>query len=182
MGTSYSIVPAERINRAILLLRGQKVMLDRDLAVLYDVETRSLNQAVRRNIERFPSDFMFKLSREEIMRISQFVTASEIKYSKQVFAFTEQGVAMLSSVLHSSRAVKVSIEIMRAFVKLRQLLTTHADLARKLEALEKKYDTQFKVVFKAIRELMTEPEPPQKQIGFHVRERRAAYRVGRNGR
>src|SRR5260221_5439726 len=138
MGTSYSIVPAERINRAILLLRGQKVMLDRDLAVLYDVETRSLNQAVRRNIERFPSDFMFKLSREEIMRISQFVTSSEIKYSKQVFAFTEQGVAMLSSVLHSSRAVKVSIEIMRAFVKLRQLLTTHADLARKLEALEKK--------------------------------------------
>jgi hypothetical protein len=181
MAAEYSIVPVERIQNCILLIRGQKVMLDRDLAALYRVETRVLNQAVQRNIKRFPSDFMFELTRKEIMGISQTVTSSDIKYSKRVCAFTEQGVAMLSSVLHSPRAVNVNIEIMRAFVKLRQLLGTHADLARKLEELEQKYDTQFKVVFDAIRQLMRAPESPRKQIGFHVRERGAKYRLRRNG-
>jgi hypothetical protein len=181
MPTEYSIVQVERIQNCILLIRGQKVMLDRDLAALYRVETRALNQAVQRNIKRFPSDFMFELTREEIMGISQIVTSSDIKYSKRVRAFTEQGVAMLSSVLHSPRAVHVNIEIMRAFVKLRQLLSTHADLTRKLDELEGKYDAQFKIVFEAIRQLMRMPEPPRKQIGFQVRERNGAYRVRRNG-
>src|SRR5713226_6147808 len=129
MPRKNSIIPVVRIERAILLVRGQRVMLDRDLAALYGVETRVLNQAVRRNIERFPDDFMFKLTRDEIMRISQSVTSSDIKFSKQVYAFTEQGVAMLSSALHSPRAVKVNIHVVRAFVRLRQLLSTHADLA-----------------------------------------------------
>jgi ORF6N domain-containing protein len=181
MSIEYSIIPVERIQNCILLIRGQKVMLDRDLAALYRVETRVLNQAVQRNINRFPGDFMFELTREEIMRISQIVTSSDIKYSKRVCAFTEQGVAMLSSVLHSARAVSVNIEIMRAFVKLRQLLSTHTDLARKLEVMEKRYDTRFKVVFEALRQLMRAPEPPGKKIGFHVRERNAAYRTRKNG-
>ena len=177
MTIELSIVPLKRIERAILLLRGHKVMLDRDLAVLYGVETRSLNQAVRRNIERFPADFMLRLTREEIMRISQIVISSEIKFSKQAYAFTEQGVAMLSSVLRSPRAVRVNIEIMRAFVRLRQLLASHAELARKLDDLEKKYDAQFKVVFEALRQLMTPPEPPRRSIGFGARERGVKYRV-----
>ena len=168
-------IPIERIESSIILLRGQKVMLDRDLANLYAVETRVLNQAVRRNIKRFPKDFMFALTRDEIMRISQIGTSSGIKYSKQVHAFTEQGVAMLSSVLNSERAIQVNVEIMRAFVRLRQLLSAHRDLERKLAALEKKYDQQFRVVFDAIRALMAPSEPKKKKIGFHVRERRAAY-------
>ncbi|HVM62315.1 MAG TPA: ORF6N domain-containing protein [Verrucomicrobiae bacterium] len=176
-----SIVPVERIQNCIVLVRGQKVILDRDLAALYRVETRVLNQSVQRNISRFPRDFMFELSRGEIKRISQFVISSDIKYSKRVRAFTEQGVAMLSSVLRSPRAVSVNIEIMRAFVKLRQVLATHADLARKLDELEEKYDAQFKFVFDAIRELMSPPQRRRKQIGFHVRERQATYRVRRNG-
>jgi len=183
MGTNYSIVPAERIQKSIYLIRGQKLMLSTDLAELYGVSASSLNQAVKRNAERFPSDFMFQLTRQEFANLMSQIVTLEIHSPRATpYAFTEQGVAMLSSVLHSPRAVKVNIEIMRAFVHLRQLLGTHADLARKLERLEKKYDAQFKVVFEAIRQLMTEPEPPPKQIGFHVRERRAAYRVGRNGR
>lgn len=166
------LIPAERIERRILLVRGQKVLLDRDLASLYGVETRALNQAVRRNIGRFPEDFMFALSREEILRISQSVTSSgqaELKYSKNVLAFTEQGVAMLSGVLASPRAVEVNIAIMRTFVQLRQLLSTHVDLARKLANLERKYDEQFKAVFEAIRELMKPPTAAQKrEIGFHT--------------
>ena len=173
-------IPIERIENSIILLRGQKVMLDRDLANLYAVETRVLNQAVRRNIKRFPKDFMFALTRDEIMRISQIGTSSGIKYSKQVHAFTEQGVAMLSSVLNSERAIQVNVEIMRAFVRLRQLLSAHRDLERKLAALEKKYDQQFRVVFDAIRALMAPSEPKKKKIGFHVRERRAAY--GKKGK
>jgi hypothetical protein len=133
--------------KAIFLIRGQKVILDRDLSELYGVETRTLNQSVRRNLERFPPDFMFELTREEILGISQFVTSSNVKFSKRVTAFTEQGVAMLSSVLRSKRAIAVNVEIMRAFVKLRQILTSNADLTRKLEDLERKYDRQFKVVF-----------------------------------
>jgi hypothetical protein len=154
MDLNESLVPAERIERAILRIRGRKVILDRDPALLYDVETRVLNQAVQRNIERFPEDFMFQLTREEIRNISQIVTCSSIKHAKNVNAFTEQGVAMLSSVLRSKRAVQVNIEIMRAFVRLRRILASHVDLARRLEELEKKYDTQFRMVFDAIRQLM----------------------------
>jgi hypothetical protein len=164
-----SVVPAERIDSRILLIRGQKVLLDRDLAELYGVETRALNQAVRRNVDRFPEDFMFGLTREEIRRISQTVISSELKFSRNVNVYTEQGVAMLSSVLRSSRAVQVNIEIMRAFVRLRQLISTSADLARKLAALERKYDTQFKMVFDAIRELMRPVTTVRKgEMGFHT--------------
>lgn len=178
MGTSYAIMPAARIQNCIYLMRGQKVILSTDLAELYGVTTSSLNQAVKRNADRFPSDFMFQLTRQEVANLkSQIVTLEMHSPRATPYAFTEQGVAMLSSVLHSSRAVKVNIEIMRAFVRLRQMLATHTDLARKLEELERKYDAQFKVVFEAIRELMTEPEPPRKEIGFHVRERGATYRV-----
>jgi hypothetical protein len=169
------LVPIDRIERGILLIRDQKVMLDRYLAGLYGVETRVLNQAVRRNIKRFPEDFMFALTRTEILRISQIVTSPEIKYSKRVHAFTEQGVAMLSSVLHSERAIQVNVEIMRAFVRLRQMLSAHKDLERKLHALEMKYDKQFKIVFDAIRALMAPTQKPKRKIGFEVKEPRAGY-------
>src|SRR4030043_821349 len=178
------LIPVERIEQSILLIRGQKVMLDRDLARLYGVETRALNQAVRRNIDRFPTDFMFRLTREEIMRISQFVISSArpeirtLKFSKNVMAFTEHGVAMLSSVLNSSRAVQVNIQIMRTFAKLREIISQHKDLARRLDELEKKYDAQFKIVFDAIRQLMApaEPETPKKRIGFLVEEPHVPYK------
>ena len=136
-------IPVERIKQSIVLIRGLKVMLDRDLANLYEVETRVLNQAVGRNIKRFPEDFMFALTRDEIMRISQIVTSSDIKYAKRVHAFTEQGVAMLSSVLRSERAVEVNIAIMRAFVQLRKMLASNVELSSKLKQMEKKYDEQF---------------------------------------
>ncbi len=155
-------------------------MLDRDLAVLYGVETRVLNQAVRRNIERFPNDFMFELTREEIMRISQTVISSEvpdIKYSKRVFVFTEQGVAMLSGLLKSPRAVEVNIAIMRTFVKLRRMLESSEELSRKLAELESRYDEQFRTVFETINELMIPPEPKKNPIGFHVREEPGVYTV-----
>ena len=162
-------IPIERIDSRILLVRGQKVLLDSDLAEIYGVETRALNQAVRRNLERFPVDFMFALSREEIARISQIVISSDLKFSNNVNVYTEQGVAMLSSVLRSSQAVQVNTEIMRAFVRLRQMITAHADLARKLAAIEKKYDAQFKVVFDAIRELMRPITPAKKgEMGFRT--------------
>src|SRR4030065_929489 len=185
MSKDKSLIPIERIERLILLIRGKKVMLDRDLAQLYGVETRVLNQAVRRNIDRFPEDFMFSLTREEIMRISQIVISSvhpgvkTLKFSKNVMAFTEHGVAMLSSVLNSPRAVQVNIQIMRTFAKLRVIMLQHKDLARRLDELEKKYDTQFKVVFDAIRQLMSPPEPKKRKIGFVVRERSAQYRTHR---
>jgi len=167
MKDNNSLIPAERIERAILLIRGQKVLLDRDLARLYGVETRVLNQAVRRNHERFPKDFKFDLTRAEIMRISQTVISSaDLKYSKKVSVFTEQGVAMLSSVLRSNRAIAVNIAIMRTFVKLRDMLATHAELARKIGEMEKKYDGQFRMVFEAIRQLLAPPDPPRHQIGF----------------
>jgi hypothetical protein len=156
-------IPIERIEKAILLVRGQKVLLDRDLAVLYGVETRVLNQAVRRNINRFPPDFMFELTREEIMRISQTVISSEIKYSRRVHAFTEQGVAMLSSVLNSEQAIEVHIAIMRVFVRLREMMAAHKELAFKLVELEERlegHDEQIQNIFEAIRQLMTPPDPP----------------------
>src|ERR1044071_1162020 len=152
------LIPSKRIEKAIYLIRGEKVMLDRDLAKLYGVMTGALNQAVRRNRERFPEDFMFRLTPAEVaeLNLSQIVTGSDKHRDPRLrpYAFTEQGVAMLSSVLRSKRAVAVNIEIMRAFLRLRQILTSHAELARKLDELENKYDHQFKVVFDAIRQLM----------------------------
>ena len=202
-----ALIPAERIERRILLLRGQKVMLDFQLAELYEVETRALNQAVQRNLERFPDDFMFQLSPEEVDVVSrsQIVILNEqepknrqqkgrkprsqtvilkrgtnVKYLP--YAFTEQGVAMLSSVLRSPRAVQVNIAIMRTFVQLRQMLASNAGLAKKLEALEAKYDEQFKVVFDAIRELMDKPSPlTGGEMGFHtLMPARTAKRNPRN--
>jgi hypothetical protein len=164
-----SLIPVERIERSILLIRGQKVMLDSDLAELYEVETKRLVEAVKRNIDRFPEDFMFQLTKEEydILR-SQSATSTQWGGRRYPpYAFTEQGVAMLSSVLRSPRAVQVNIEIVRAFVRLRQLIGSHEQLARKLEALERKYDQQFKVVFDVIRELMAPSEPKRsRRIGF----------------
>jgi phage regulator Rha-like protein len=170
----HDLVPVERIARAILILRGHRVMLDADLAALYEVETRALIQAVKRNIERFPADFMFQLDADETERLrSQTVIlkAGRGQHRKYLpYAFTEQGVAMLSSVLRSPRAVQVNIEIMRAFVRLRQMLQADAQMAKKLAALEKKYDTQFRVVFEAIRELMATPVKPERRIGFGKEE------------
>jgi len=163
-------VAVERIERAILVLRGHKVMLDADLAALYEVSTKVLLQAVKRNLERFPADFMFQLNAEEFQVLrSQFVTSKAPgrggrRYAP--YAFTEQGVAMLSTVLNSPRAVAVNIEIMRAFVRLRLLLASNKELARRLDALEAKTDAQFAAVFEAIRQLMTPPEPKKRPIGF----------------
>ncbi len=176
MSTVSSInIPAERIERRILLVRGQKVLLDFQLAELYEVGTKALNQAVKRNLDRFPEDFMFQLSEEEAEPVlrSQIVTSSRARDHGGrrflTYAFTEQGVAMLSSVLRSPRAVQVNIAIMRTFVQLRQMLASHSDLARKLASLERRYDEQFRVVFDAIRELMTPPTPEQKrEIGSHT--------------
>jgi hypothetical protein len=161
---------ADSIERRIFVLRGQKVMLSTDLARLYRVEPRALVQAVNRNLARFPSDFMFQINADEFRDLkSQIVTSSWGGLRRAApYAFTEQGVAMLSSVLRSKRAVQVNIEIMRAFVRLRRMLASHADLARKLGALEKKYDAQFKVVFDVIRELMAPPEPKRRAIGFRA--------------
>jgi hypothetical protein len=170
------VVPIERITSKIYIIRDTKVMLDRDLAQLYGVETRVLNQAVRRNSKRFPEDFMFVLTRQEILRISQIVTSSKLKYSKRVNAFTEQGVAMLSSVLHSDRAIQVNILIMRAFTRLRQMVSTHKELKRKIETMERKYDQQFKVVFDAIKQLLDKDSKPKRKIGFEVKEPKAAYK------
>ena len=175
MGAKNALVPTEVIVTKILYLRGEKVLLDRELAELYGVETRVLNQAVSRNKKRFPEDFMFTLTRKEIMRISQSVTSSKIKYSKRVTAFTEQGVAMLSSVLNSDRAVEVNIAIMRAFVQLRKMIASNEELARKLDELEEKYDEQFRIVFDAIRALIEHDEKPPKKIGFEVNESHATY-------
>jgi len=166
MKADLTNIPVERLEKAIFVVRGQRVMLDRDLAELYGVETRTLNQSVRRNLERFPSDFMFELTRNEILGISQFVTSSKLKFSKRVTAFTEQGVAMLSGVLHSKRAIAVNVEIMRTFVRLRELLTSNADLARKLEELERKHDRQFRVVFDAMRQLIIAVPTKRNTIGF----------------
>ncbi len=164
--------PPERIEQAIYLIRGDKVILDQDLAALYGVETKVLVQAVKRNSNRFPLDFMFQLSQAEFADLkSQIVTSSWGGRRSRPFAFTEQGVAMLSGVLRSDRAVAVNIEIMRTFVRLRRLLLTHGALAKKLASIERRYDEQFKVVFDAIRQIM-EPDAPSKhrRIGFRPRD------------
>jgi hypothetical protein len=150
------LILVELIERKIYMIRGHKVMLDRDLAEMYGVETRVLNQAVRRNIDRFPDDFMFSLTRDEIMNLSQVVISSRIKHAPNVFVFTEQGVPMHSSVLNSNRAVQVNITIMRVFVKHREMIASNKDLSKRLDDLEKNYDAQFKVVFDAIRQLMAQ--------------------------
>ena len=172
---------ALQAERCILLIRKQRVMLSNDLALLYGVETKALNRAVKRNTERFPADFMFQLTRAEWTDLKcQTGTSSWGGRRTAPYAFTEQGVAMLSSVLRSPRAVQVNIAIMRAFVRLREMLLTNADLARKLADLERKYDAQFKAVFDAIRQLMTPPPaPPKPEIGFHVKEDVVPYRIRR---
>jgi hypothetical protein len=166
------LIPVERIARSILMIRGQKVLLDRDLARMYGVSTGRLNEQVQRNRDRFPVDFMFQLAAEEWESLKCQLGISKVGRGGRrhaPYVFTEQGVAMLSSVLKSQRAVQVNIAIMRAFVQLREMLSSHKDLARKVEEMEKKYDAQFKVVFDAIRELMKPPEtPPKRRIGFIV--------------
>jgi hypothetical protein len=170
-----SLVPLETIENRIYFIRGQKVMLDSDLARLYGVKTFVLNQAVKRNLERFPDDFMFSLSKQEIMRISQIVISSDdrpsssLKFSKNINVFTEQGIAMLSGVLKSKRAILVNIAIMRAFVRLRKILSSHKELADKLNELEakfKKHDSQIVGIFEAIRQLMAYEEKPKGKMGF----------------
>jgi len=166
-GFMERLVSVEKIESKIFQIRGKKVMLDMDLAKLYAVETKVLNQAVKRNLRRFPSDFMFVLSKEEIVRMSQFVTS--LKFHKRVTVFTEQGVAMLSSVLNSERAILVNIQVMRAFVNIRRIAITYVGLGRRIEEMEKKYDTQFRIVFEAIKKLLEPlPEKPKRRIGFHV--------------
>jgi len=194
---------ALQAERRILLIREHRVMLDYDLAALYGVEARALNQAVKRNLARFPVDFMFQLTPAEADHVRSFVSQAVSPESRKPsnssqavmssrkhrgraylpYAFTEQGVAMLSSVLRSPRAVQVNIAIMRAFVRLREMLLSNADLARKLADLERKYDSQFKAVFDAICQLMTPPPaPPKPEIGFHVKEDAVPYRIRRKGR
>ncbi|HEY4476972.1 MAG TPA: ORF6N domain-containing protein [Candidatus Paceibacterota bacterium] len=166
------VVPLDHIDQAIFLLRGQKIMLDADLANLYGVTTKRLNEQVKRNRARFPVDFMFQLTKGEadILR-SQFATSSERHGGRRTlpFAFTEHGAVMLASVLNTTIAVHASIQVVRAFVRLRRLLATNVNLARKLAELENKYDAKFKVVFEAIRRLMIPPEPKRQPIGFRTR-------------
>jgi len=166
MATKH-FLPAEIIEKRIYILRNQKVMLDFHLAGLYHIPTKRLKEQVKRNLKRFPDDFMFELTNEEFQNLrSQFATSSWGGSRYKPFVFTEQGIAMLSSVLNSDTAIQVNIEIMRAFVKLRELMLTHKDLARKLESLEKKYDSQFKTVFDAIKQLMTPTIKEKHKIGF----------------
>jgi hypothetical protein len=188
-----TLIPVEVIERKILLIRGEKVMLDADLAELYDVPTKRLNEQVKRNADRFPADFAFQLTAEEWKNVkalndeanrSQFATGSQ-KHRDPRFmpwAFTEHGAIMAATMLNSKQAVAMSVHVVRAFVKLRELLGTHKDLARKIEEMEKKYDSQFRVVFDAIRQLMTPPETKKRKIGFEVRESRARYGAARRKR
>ena len=171
--TKNDLAAIERIQKAIYLIRGEKVMLDRDLAVLYGVETKTLNQAVKRNLQRFPPDFMFQITEGEADALKyEIVTSKKGRGGRRYlpYVFTEPGVAMLSTVLSSERAIAVNIEIIRAFIKLRQLLSSNTELARRLDELESKYDKQFKIVFDAIRHLMSKPIRDRKGIGF-VRNR-----------
>ncbi len=169
-----NLIPVETVENKIYIIRGQKVMLDKNLAKLYKVSTRDLNKAVSRNLERFPDDFMFQLDKEEFKNLKfHFGTSSWGGTRKLPRAFTEQGIAMLSGLLRSKRAVLVNIAIMRAFVRLRRILSTHKNLAQKLKELEQKtekHDTEIQVVFETIRKLITHEEKPAKRIGFRVNE------------
>ena len=180
MTIDKGLVPAELIQRKIIVLREEKVMIDRDLAELYGVETKQLKRAVRRNLHRFPSDFMFELSREEYNSLrSQFGTLKRGTHSKYLpMTFTEQGVAMLSSVLNSDRAIEVNIAIMRAFVQLRKISSSHKQLAQKLREIEARledHDESIDAIFEAIQQLMRPPEKPRKPIGFEVKEPKRRY-------
>lgn len=180
-----SLVPAEQIDGRILVLRDQKVMLDSDLANLYRVKSKALNQAVKRNRTRFPLDFMFQLNAEEYAALRSQTATLKLgrgQHTKYLpYAFTEQGVAMLSSVLRSKRAILVNIEIMRAFVRLRAMAFSYMELARRVDALEKKYDAQLKGVFDAIRKLMEPVEQPKPQVGFRVSTESSASRTRSKG-
>lgn len=171
MTKDKSVSTHKGIHRRIFVIRERRVMLDFDLAELYGVPTRALNQAVTRNIERFPEDFMFRLTPEDVgtLNWSQIVTSSQRHRRMDALprAFTQEGIAMLSGVLRSARAVQVNVEIMRAFVKLREAMLSHEDLTRRLDAMEKKYDGQFNVVFNALRQLIEPPPPKKRQIGFN---------------
>ena len=162
-----AVIPRERIEQTIFFIRGHRVMLDADLADLYGVETKVFNRAVARNMDRFPDDFMFRLNKKEHENLRcHFGTSRWGGRRYRPYVFTEQGVAMLSSILRSKRAIQMNIVIMRAFVQLREMITSNKGLARRLNELEKKYDGQFRVVFEAIRELMAEPESKPRRIGF----------------
>jgi hypothetical protein len=172
-----SLIPTERVEKAICVLRGHRVILDRDLAELYGVTPKRLNEQVKRNHHRFPDDFMFQLTSEEATAMmasrSQFATLKRGQNIKYVpYAFTEHGALMVANVLNSPVAVEASITVVRAFVRLRQMLSSHVELARKLASLEKKYDAQFKVVFDAIRQLMEPPPLKRRSIGFHSEEKK----------
>ncbi len=162
------LMPIERVERLIYVIRGEKVMLDSDLADLYGVETRVLMQAVKRNKGRFPPDFMYQLSKKEDTNLRSQIVISKDRGGRRYppYAFTEQGVAMLSSVLRSERAIKVNIAIMRTFVQLRQIMQSNKKLSKQLEDMENKYDEQFKIVFKAIHQLMTPPARKRRKMGF----------------
>jgi hypothetical protein len=169
MTDKHSILPAMRIAKYILLVRGQKVMLDRDLAEIHRVETKALTRAVRRNIRRFPADFIFQLSAEEFQTLrSQLGASSWGGRRYRPYVLTEHGAVMLASVLNTPTAINASIQVVRAFVRLREIIAVHKDLARKLENLEKKYDSQFRVVFDAIRQLMSSPSTKKRPIGFNA--------------
>lgn len=165
-----NIIPAEHIVNKIYLFRGVKVMLDSDLAELYGIEIRVLNQAVKRNIDRFPADFMFQLTKDEYESLRSQIVILETGRGQHrkfmPFVFSEHGILMLSNVLNSKRAISVSIQIIRTFAKLRQMLSTHEELKKKIESMEKKYDSQFRMVFDAIKDLITEELKPKRKIGF----------------
>ena len=184
MNDNAVLTKPERIEQSILLIRGQRVMLDRDLAVLYGVQTKNLNKAVQRNLDRFPCDFMFRLTVEEADGLRfQFGTLKRGQHFKYLpYVFTQEGVAMLSSVLRSPRAVQVNIAVMRVFVRLREALALHKELAHKLAELERKigcHDASIRTLFEAIRELAAQPARPHREIGFHIKEARGSYRVKR---
>jgi len=181
---SKEIIPIERLVQSIRWIRGQRVLLDSDLAALYGVQTKNLNKAVKRNVERFPADFMFQVTSDELRSLRFQIGTSKgrggLRY--RPYAFAEQGIAMLSSVLNSERAIKVNIAIMRVFVKLRQMLDVNRELARKFSELEwrvDKHDDDIAAILEAIRQLMAPPEKPRPEIGFHVRKRGPHYRVRR---
>ena len=176
-----SIVPIERIYRSILLIRGHKIILDKDLAELYGVETKALTRAVRRNNERFPGDFMFRLTMQEFENLRRHFGASSWGGRRyHPYAFTEQGVAMLSSVLRSKRAIAVNIAIIRTFVKLREILTTNEALRRKIESMEGKYEEQFKLIFKVLSEMVMADSKPKSQIGFLTKAKGSALKKAKD--
>jgi hypothetical protein len=182
MGYKAELVAPPQIEHALLLIRGQRVMLDRDLAAMYGVTTSNLNKAVKRNLSRFPADFMFQLTADEAeaLRFQIGILKKGLHFKYLPFVFTQEGVAMLSGVLRSPRAEQVNIAIMRAFVRLRETLSLHKELAHKLAELERKienHDENIRTLFEAIQQLMTPPEEPHKEIGFHVKETSALYRV-----